>query len=272
MKEVKVTENIPDDVVSTIFEFCKAFNEVQEKENTTLCLAQTCDFSFDFQGRKFFCKKTHGSKSQASQECVIDVSPESELNKDIKDKNKDNKVNGEIDNESENVSNISDDNDIINDIKTPININDAQEQQNNTALTSKQGNSIGSNDYLFVRYNSIFLAKENNDQKFDVYCLFLGKLCDTKIKENDYVTRNTVKIESNIEKKKIQTFFKNVERGESFTFIVSVMANPMFNSTERTIVLKKIFNANTYSKEEINKINAEANSNLCKFNCCGLCG
>ena len=65
----------------------------------------------------------------------------------------------------------------------------------------KQGNSGGGNYYLMVRENTIFLAKENNDQKFDVYCLFLGKFCNEEIEENDYVKSNTVKVASNIEKK-----------------------------------------------------------------------
>ena len=132
----------------------------------------------------------------------------------------------------------------------------------------KQGNSIGSNDYLIVRENTIFLAKENHDKKFDVYCFFLGKFCNEEIEGKDYVKSNTVKVASNIEKKKIQTFFKNVKRGQSSYSVVKLISDPK----DRTIALKKFFNANAFSLEEVFKINSEANSNLCKRNYCGLCG
>lgn len=296
MEEVKVTENIPDDCVEIIFDFCKAFNGAQKKHNVFLSLEESCNFSFDFQGRKFVCNKTYGSKDENSKMCIMDVSQddylddenveiekieqdeviefdndEGELNEDIKDKNKDNKVNGEKSDVQDDIYNISDDDNHINDIniknnKTKNNsFNNIEEQQNNTALISKQGNSIGSNDYLFVRYNTIFLAKENNDKKFDVYCFFLGNLCNAKIKENDYVKSNTVKVASNIEKEKIQTFFKNA----MVSNVVDIVDMILFS--DKPVALKKFFNANTYSKEEINKINQEANSNLCKINCCGLC-
>lgn len=303
MEEVKVTQNIPDDCVEIIFDFCKAFNGAQKKHNVLLSLEESCNFSFDFQGRKFVCNKTYGSKEENSEMCIIDVSQydylddenveietieqddvieldndESQLNEDIKDKNKDIKVNGEIRDVKKDIYNINGDdienNDIIknNDIKTTqTNINYIQEQQNNIALMPKQGNSGGGNYYLFVKHNTIFLAKENNDKKFDVYCFFTGMFCGTEYKENDFLKRNTVKIASNIEKKKIQTFFKNFECGKSSDLIVIVMERRKLNPTEMVVFLKKFFNANAYSKEEINKINDEANSNLCKFNCYGLC-
>lgn len=299
MKDVKGTENIPDDVVNIIFDFCKAFKKAQDKAYLSFYFnKKSCNFLFDFQKRKFVCNITYGSIDKKKYtKCIIDVSQDdhlddenvenktieqdeviefdndkSELNKDInKNKNKDNKVNCEISDEKEGVSSISDDDGVIkiNDIKkTSININDIQAQQNNIALISKQGNSIVSNDYLIVRENTIFLAKENNDQKFDVYCFFLGDFCDAKIKKNEYVKSNTVKIASNIEKKKIQTFLKNVERGKSSECVVAAISS----RAERTVTLKKFFNANAFSPEEVKKINDEANSNLCKFNCCGLCG
>ena len=149
MEEVKVTENIPDDVVNIIFDFCKAFNGAKETNKLFLRLEDYCDFSFDFQGRNFFCKKTYGSTNGESEACIIDVlqddhlvkanvenekikqdeyiefnNDKSELNKDInKNKNEDNKVNGEISDEKEDVLSISDDNDIIkiNDIKKNTN-------------------------------------------------------------------------------------------------------------------------------------------------------
>ena len=251
MEEVKVTQNIPDDCVEIIFDFCKAFNGAQKKHNVLLSLEESCNFSFDFQGRKFVCNKTYGSKEENSEMCIIDVSQEN--------KNKDNKIN------SINIK-------INNNINKNTNpLNDIKEQQNNIALISKQGNSIGSNYYLFVRYNTIFLTKENNDKKFDVYCFFTGMFCGAEYKENDFLKRNTVKIASNIEKKKIQTFFKNFECGKSSDLIVILMERRKLNPTEMVVFLKKFFNANAYSKEEINKINDEANSNLCKFNCYGLC-
>ncbi|MBQ7552247.1 MAG: hypothetical protein IJT15_02255, partial [Rickettsiales bacterium] len=231
MEDVKGTENIQNDVVNIIFDFCKAFNEAQEKMVFYLGFPQeSCHFSFDFQGQKFVCNKTYGSKAQNSKMCIIDVS---------QDDNNDIKINN------------------INKNTNPC--NDIEEQQNNTALISKQGNSIGSNYYLSVRYNTIFLTKENNDKKFDVYCFFLGNSCDAKITKNTYVNDNTCKVASNIEKEKIQTFLKNV----MVSNVVDMIVNAISISSDKRVALKKFFNANTYSsKEEINKINQEANINI----------
>ena len=74
-QEIKI-EEIPNDVVETVFGFCKAFNEAQEKNKTSLTSKHPCCFKFSFEKWTFVCTKTQRENTVDEKICIIDITEE----------------------------------------------------------------------------------------------------------------------------------------------------------------------------------------------------